>query len=58
MSLLTEYSDEIYDLKRQLALAESKLSEFEQEWDGEKYVFTPTPSRTSWGLMAAGEKKR
>lgn len=29
-------------LKAQLALAEQKLHEFEIEWDGEKYSFTPS----------------
>ncbi len=34
------------DLKAQLKLAEEKLAEFDIEWDGDKYVFTPTQTST------------
>ena len=36
--------DVIFELRvreRRMALAEQKLLEFDIEWDGEKYVFTP-----------------
>jgi hypothetical protein len=33
-----QYQDEIDELHEQLKLAERKLAEFGQGWDGEKYV--------------------
>jgi hypothetical protein len=40
---MTDFWDavEAHDLRERLRLAESKLAEFEIEWDGDKYVFSP-----------------
>ena len=39
----TEENEKQLHIEDRLRLAEKKLAEFDQVWDGEKYCFTPKP---------------